>query len=212
MTKVLLVGASGLVGGELLQLLQGDERVTSIIAPTRRPLAAMHKLDNPHQENLSAQLAALESPVDIVFCCLGTTRKQAGSKEAFRHVDYQLVVESGIAGRRLGAQHMLVVSAVGADAHSLFFYNKVKGEMEQALRQQNWPQLTIARPSMLTGHRSSRRLLEEISAPLFKLLPGKLKGIEGKMVAQAMLRAALAAPALGVHVLESDQLRQNGAV
>ncbi len=74
----------------------------------------------------------------------GTTRREAGSKEAFVHADYTLVVDTALTGKRLGAQHMLVVSAMGANAHSPFFYNRVKGEMEAALIEQDWPRLTIA--------------------------------------------------------------------
>ena len=95
------------------------------------------------------------------------TRREAGSKEAFIHADYTLVVDTALTGRRLGAQHMLVVSAMGANAHSPFFYNRVKGEMEEALIAQNWPKLTIARPSMLLGDRSKQRMNETLFAPLF---------------------------------------------
>lgn len=85
------------------------------------------------------------------------------------------MVDTALTGRRLGAQHMVVVSAMGANAHSPFFYNRVKGEMEEALIAQNWPRLTIARPSMLLGDRTTRRVNETLFAPLFRLLPGKLE-------------------------------------
>lgn len=91
----IITGASGLVGGELLRLLRLDARVTSIIAPTRNPLPAMNKLINPHGENIGQLLKMLHEPVDLVFCALGTTRKQAGSQAAFRQVDYRLVLLSG---------------------------------------------------------------------------------------------------------------------
>lgn len=103
---------------------------------------------------------------------LGTTRREAGSKEAFVHADYTLVVDTALTGKRLGAQHMLVVSAMGANAHSPFFYNRVKGEMEAALIEQDWPRLTIAVPSMLSGEREKKRANETFLAPLFRLLPG----------------------------------------
>lgn len=92
MAKVLLLGASGLVGSELLRLLRLDARVTSIIAPTRKPLPAMNKLNNPQGQNIGELLKTLQEPVDLVFCCLGTTRQQAGSQSAFRQVDYRLVL------------------------------------------------------------------------------------------------------------------------
>ncbi|EIE0333648.1 hypothetical protein L8Z47_002796 [Salmonella enterica] len=147
-------------------------------------------------------------PVDIVFCCLGTTRREAGSKAAFIHADYTLVVDTALTGRRLGAQHMLVVSAMGANAHSPFFYNRVKGEMEEALIAQDWPRLTIARPSMLLGDRTTRRVNETLFAPLFRLLPGNWKSIDARDVARAMLAEALAPAQEGVTILTSSQLRE----
>lgn len=205
MARVLITGASGLVGGELLRLLQADSQVTTIVAPTRKALLAHAKLQNPVGQDLHALLSQWQQPVDVVFCCLGTTRRQAGSAEAFRHVDYQLVIDTALAGQRLGAQHCLVVSAIGANARSRFLYNRTKGEMEQALREQHWPRLTIVRPSMLFGSRAEPRLLERLSQPLFSLLPGKWQGVAAKDVAQTLLTQAFS-PGSGVKVLESDQL------
>ena len=179
MSRVLITGASGLVGGHLLRMLVDEPRVSSIIAPTRRPLRVpMHKVENPCDPQLSDVLTQLSAPLDIVFCCLGTTRREAGSKEAFILADYTLVVDTSLAGLRLGAKHMLVVSALGANPNSPFFYNRVKGEMETALKAQGWPRLTLARPSLLTGDRVKRRAGESFMAPLFRLLPGKWKAIE----------------------------------
>ena len=165
MSQVLLTGATGLVGGHLLRLLQNEPRISTIAAPTRRPLAPAEGVFNPHDPQLTDALAQVVDPVDIVFCCLGTTRREAGSKEAFVHADYTLVVDTALTGKRLGAQHMLVVSAMGANAHSPFFYNRVKGEMEAALIEQDWPRLTIARPSMLSGEREKKRANETFLAP-----------------------------------------------
>lgn len=116
MSQVLLTGATGLVGGHLLRLLQNEPRISTIAAPTRRPLAPAEGVFNPHDPQLTDALAQVVDPVDIVFCCLGTTRREAGSKEAFVHADYTLVVDTALTGKRLGAQHMLVVSAMGANA------------------------------------------------------------------------------------------------
>lgn len=205
MARVLITGASGLVGGELLRLLQADMQITDIVAPTRTPLPVHAKLQNPVGNDLQELLAHLAQPVDMVFCCLGTTRSQAGSAGAFRHVDYQLVIDTALAGRRLGAQHCLVVSAIGANPRSSFLYNRTKGEMEQALREQNWPRLTLVRPSMLFGSRAEPRLLERLSQPLFNLLPGKWKGVAAKDVAQTLLAQAFSSGS-GEKVLESDRL------
>ncbi|RLM13716.1 hypothetical protein BIY27_09465 [Gibbsiella quercinecans] len=207
MMKVLLVGATGLVGSALLRQLQADERVTAIVAPTRVPLPPHAKLDNPVGGDLYALLAGLEAPVDAVFCCLGTTRRQAGCAEKFRDVDFSLVVASAQAGQRLGARHCLVVSALGANPRSGFFYNRTKGEMEQALREQNWPRLTLVRPSMLFGERATPRGMERLTAPLFKLLPGKWRAVAAQDVAHALLAQAFSAGS-GVNILESDQLHR----
>lgn len=205
MARILITGASGLVGNELLRLLQAEPQVTTIVAPTRTALPAHAKLQNPVGKDLQQLLAGLQQPVDTVFCCLGTTRRQAGSAEAFRYVDYQLVVETALTGQRLGAQHCLVVSALGANPRSPFLYNRTKGEMEQTLREQHWPSLTLARPSMLKGERPKPRLLEQLTFPLFSLLPGKWKTVAAKDVAQSLLTAAFN-PVSGVTVLESDRL------
>ncbi len=208
MAKVLLLGASGLVGGELLRLLRLDARVTSIIAPTRKPLPNMNKLMNPQGENIAELLKTLVEPVDLVFCCLGTTRKQAGTQAAFRQVDYRLVLVAGETGLRLGARHFLLVSAMGANPHSWMFYNRTKGEAERDLQNQGWPQLTIARPSMLAGKRTTPRLMESLSAPLFALLPDKWRLIKAKDVAQALLDEAFSPPQEGVKILTSAQMQR----
>ncbi|QYG83200.1 NAD(P)H-binding protein [Citrobacter koseri] len=208
MTQVLITGATGLVGGHLLRMLLNEPRIHSIAAPTRRPLADMVGVYNPHDPQLTDALAQVTDPVDIVFCCLGTTRREAGSKEAFIHADYTLVVDTALTGRRLGARHMLVVSAMGANARSPFFYNRVKGEMEEALISQQWPRLTIARPSILLGDRAKHRMNETLFAPLFRLLPGNWKSIDARDVARAMLEEALAPEQEGVTILTSSQLRE----
>ena len=221
MSQVLLTGATGLVGGHLLRLLQNEPSISSIAAPTRRPLvdisgvfnpvAPAEGVFNPHDPQLTDALAQVVDPVDIVFCCLGTTRREAGSKEAFVHADYTLVVDTALTGKRLGAQHMLVVSAMSANAHSPFFYNRVKGEMEAALIEQDWPRLTIARPSMLSGKREKKRANETFLAPLFRLLPGNWKSIAARDVAIALLAEALSPTHEGVRILSSSELRERAA-
>lgn len=208
MTQVMITGATGLVGGHLLRMLRQTPEITAIAAPTRRPLPNAAGVFNPHDPQLSDALAQVKDPLDIVFCCLGTTRREAGTREAFIHADYTLVVDTAITGQRLGARHMLVVSSTGANAHSPFFYNRVKGEMEEALKAQHWPCLTLARPSMLLGARSKKRFNESLMAPLFRLLPGNWKSIEARDVAKAMLVTALSPAQEGVTVLGSAQLRE----
>jgi uncharacterized protein YbjT (DUF2867 family) len=111
--------------------------------------------------------------------------------------------------RMHGARHLLVISAIGADHASSTFYNRVKGETEQSLIAQDWPQLTLARPSILLGARSEPRLAEQLAGPLSKLIPGKYHGIEACQLARALWRLALE-EAQGVRVVESDELRRLG--
>lgn len=207
MQRILLTGATGLVGGHLLRLLINEPRITAIAAPTRRPLDDFAGVFNPHDPQLTDALAQVTEPVDTVFCCLGTTRREAGSKEAFIHADFTLVVDTAIAGLRLGAKQMLVVSAMGANARSPFFYNRVKGEMENALIAQEWPSLTIARPSMLLGDRQKTRVNESLLAPLFRFLPGNWKSIRAQDVALALLTLAFSPDNRGVQIIRSAQLR-----
>lgn len=206
--RILLAGATGLTGEHLLDRLLNEPTVQKVYAPTRKKLAEHSRLANPVGE-LTTLLPALRDPVDIAFCCLGTTIKQAGSQEAFRAVDLELVTTFGLRARALGARHLLVVSALNADPASSVFYNRVKGEMEQALRGQRWPQLTIARPSVLLGNRAEPRPAEQFAGPLSRLIPGKYHGIEVCQLAWALWRLALEEQA-GVRVVESDELRKLG--
>ena len=205
---ILLAGATGLTGEHLLDRLLNEPTVTRVLAPSRRPLAEHPHLDNPVGE-LRELLPRLNGPIDTAFCCLGTTIKQAGSQAAFRAVDHDLVLAFAERARELGARHLLVVSALGADPHSAVFYNRVKGETEQALKAQDWPQLTLVRPSLLLGPRAEFRLGERLAAPVMRWLPGKYRGIEATVLARALWRLALEEDD-GIRVIESDQLRRLG--
>ncbi|WP_296246723.1 oxidoreductase [Pseudomonas sp. UBA4194] len=205
---ILLAGATGLTGEHLLDRLLSEPTVSRVLAPTRRPLAEHAHLENP-VGSLAQLLPQLDGQVDIAYCCLGTTIKQAGSQEAFRQVDHDLIVAYAQRARELGARHLLVISAIDADPASSIFYNRVKGETEQALRAQGWPQLTIARPSVLIGTRTETRMAEKIAGPLSKLIPGKYHGIEACQLARALWRLALEEQD-GVRVVESDELRRLG--
>ena len=205
---ILLAGATGLTGEHLLDRLLNEPTITRVLAPSRRPLAKHPHLENPVGDP-SVFLPELKGRVDIAFCCLGTTIKLAGSQEAFRAVDHDMVVAFAKRAREMGARHLIVLSAIGADPKSSVFYNRVKGEMEQSLRAQGWPQLTIARPSLLIGERTEPRLAEQLAAPLSRLIPGKYHGIEACQLARALWRLALEEQD-GVRVVESDELRRLG--
>ncbi|MBA1273514.1 oxidoreductase [Stutzerimonas azotifigens] len=206
--RILLAGATGLTGEHLLDRLLNEPTVECVLAPTRRPLAEHPRLENPVGE-LEALLPQLSGDIDTAFCCLGTTIKQAGSEEAFHAIDHDLIVAFAQRARELGARHLLVISSLGADVDSRFFYTRVKGEVERDLIAQDWPQLTIARPSHLLGTRIEPRLSEQLAGPLTQLLPGKYRGIDACALAWALWRLALE-QGNGVRIVESDELRKLG--
>lgn len=204
---VLLAGATGLTGGCVLRELLADP-AAQVIAPTRHPLPRAPRLQNP-VGMLHRLLPQLQTPLDVAICCLGTTIAQAGSREAFRMVDYDLPLAVARRARKLGARHFLVMSSLGADPKSRTFYTQVKGELEQALIAQAWPQLTIVRPSLLLGNRSEFRLGEAFAAPLSRLLPARWRGIHVETVARALWRLARE-PGEGVRIVESNELQRLG--
>jgi len=167
--------------------------------------------EHPHLVNPVGELAqllpTLSGKLDTAFCCLGTTIRAAGSQEAFRAVDYDLVLAVAQRAREMGARHFLVISALGADAQSRVFYNRVKGELEQGVRALAFPSLTIARPSLLEGDRSEVRPGEILGAKLAFLVPGRWKPVHVRQVARALVQAA-ADERVGEHVLENVELRR----
>jgi uncharacterized protein YbjT (DUF2867 family) len=162
---------------------------------TRKPLAISH----PKLINLVCELRELSShrhqlKADDVFCCLGTTIKKAKSKEAFRAVDLDAPVLLAKISRELGAQKFLLVSSLGANRNSNIFYNKVKGEVEDAIQKIAFNSLHILRPSLLSGHRQEERSGEDAAKFLYKvfgfLVPKKYQAIESIKVARAMIAFA----------------------
>jgi uncharacterized protein YbjT (DUF2867 family) len=213
MKTALLVGATGLVGSALLPLLLAADRYAKVIVVGRRPVPLVHpKLVQVVTELSELDNVRLRLIADDVYCCLGTTMRQAGSKEAFFEVDFRYVVKlAAIATANFAAQ-FLVVSAMGADAASRFYYNR-KGEMEATVRQAPFRALHIFRPSLLLGQRTAPRLGEQVGAFFLNLVGPLLRGgwrnyraVPAAAVAQAMLRAAENEDR-GVHIHESGSLQ-----
>ncbi len=217
--RVLVAGATGLVGRALLQRLAGGTpmgRVTALVphaaqatalpAGVRSAVVDFKTLGQAGQPGLPA--------TDWALCCLGTTIKVAGSQAAFRAVDFDAVLAFARAAKVAGVNRLGVVSALGADARSAVFYNRVKGEMEQALRALGLPQLVLARPSLLLGDRSALgqapRLMETLAQAWMPavgwLIPRALRPISADAVAAALI-AALATDKPGVQVIESAALQ-----
>lgn len=194
--NAVLLGATGLIGSRLLEILCQDDYFESITLVVRRPI----NIDNDKVavkvidfEDINQYRDAL-SGADIIFCSVGTTRKKVnGDMAAYRKVDFDIPVNAAKYGKEGGCTHFAVVSSYGADSSKSNFYLKLKGEMEDALREIGLSSLHIFRPSLLLGKRSENRLLEDIGQsllPLFSpLFPAKAKPIKGCEVAKAMVEA-----------------------
>jgi uncharacterized protein YbjT (DUF2867 family) len=205
----LLAGATGLVGGKILGLLTRDEGIGEVRVLVRRPLP--EGLKGPKVQELITDFRDLERHtdwfrVDLVFSALGTTIAKAGSQAAFRRVDFDYPLSIARAARAAGARHFLLVSALGADPRSFFFYNRVKGELEEAVRSLGYPSFTVARPSLLLGAREERRLGEELAKKVSWLLPAPWAGVQAEQVAKGLVEAAQAGRP-GVQVLDNRHLR-----
>jgi len=211
MKTALVAGVTGLIGGQLLNLLLEDSYYEKIIALSRKPLSIQHpKLTSVviGFDQLNTVISDLRA--DDVYCCLGTTIKQAGSQAAFRRVDYDYPKELAVITKSNGAKHYLLVSALGADITSRIFYNRVKGETELMISEIGFESTHIFRPSLLIGPRKEQRSGEEAAKVFYKylgfLIPKKYKGIESIKVARAMLAFAKQNKA-GVFIHESESLQ-----
>ncbi|MDC8773685.1 NAD(P)H-binding protein [Roseateles albus] len=221
--QVWLAGATGLVGRALLaQLLLEANQIHALLRRSAKdlphsPRLHQHLLDFTKPDLAAASLANLGEP-DAVYICLGTTLAVAGSQAAFRAVDFDAVVNVARAARAAGARRCAVVSALGADPASRVFYNRVKGEMEQALIALKFERLVIARPSLLAGERerlgqakrSAEALALRLSKPFLALIPAKWRPIQAEVLARAMI-LALGQDGPALQLLESGQLQTLGA-
>jgi len=211
----LVAGASGLVGSHLLRLLLESPAYDRVTVLVRRELPLAHKKLTQRLIDFDRLAQVADFPrVHDVFCCLGTTRKQAGSPDAFRKVDFTYVVELARMAVRHRATQFLVVTSLGADPRSRVFYSRVKGETEAAVRRLQFDGILIFRPSLLLGLRSERRPAEWLAAVASPLVSWALVGplaryrpIRAAAVARAMVRVAGEAPR-GAHVYESSEIRR----
>lgn len=211
----LLAGATGLVGRGILAGLLADPQVEHVHTVGRRELPTSHPKLTHHQVDLAA-LPSLPA-VDEVYLALGTTIKVAGSQKAFRALDYGANLALARAAHAAGARRLGLVSAMGAEARSSVFYNRVKGELEDALATVGYDGLVIARPSFLAGDRASlgqpvrsgETLALRISTWLRPLIPANYRSIHAGDVAAALLRAVPTAQ--GVAVLLSGAMQRDGA-
>ncbi len=208
----IVAGGTGLVGGALLRLLANDARYTRVTSLVRR--------ETPLPPGVVAQLTDFDRldelslhDVDDAFCCLGTTRRDAGSDEAFRRVDLDYVVAFARLAKRAGAQRFMLVSSVGASARSGLLYPRTKGEAEAAVSAIGFKTVVILRPSFLLGARARPRQGETMAITVGQLIRPLLIGplrkyapVDAEAVARTLVNTAATAPA-GVTIVESQAIR-----
>ncbi|KAA0547499.1 oxidoreductase [Bacillus sp. BGMRC 2118] len=209
--KALVIGATGLVGKSLVHKLLNEESYSKVTILVRKDSSIQHpklhsvKVDFDQLEDWKEEFA-----VDDVFCCIGTTIKKAGSQEAFRKVDYDYPIQAALLAKSEGADQYLVISSMGASDKSPFFYSRVKGELEEKLKDLSFAALHIFRPSLLLGNREEFRLGEKAAEKISRVLPflffgrmSKYKPISAETVVGAMVKTARLNKK-GIHIYESS--------
>ncbi|GAA0359629.1 oxidoreductase [Bacillus horti] len=213
--SALLLGASGLVGEQLLQLFLNHDKYDRVVILVRRAIEYSH----PKLEEVVVDFDRLADykplfAVDDIFCCLGTTIKVAGSREAMYQIDVGYPLQAARLAYEMGASQYLIVSSIGANANSRTWYLRMKGELEEALKQVGFSALHIFQPSLLLGDRKEHRPGESFATKLYTLFSflligrlSKYKGIEAKTVAKAMYDRAQQSSS-GEYTYQSDQIQQ----
>jgi len=209
--SAMILGASGLIGCEVLSLCLGSDHYDRVIAPVRRPLNINHEklsemvidFDMPPWETLF--------PVDHVYCCLGTTIKKAGSQENFMKVDHDYPLAFGGAAKKWNASVFSIVTAAGSNADSKIFYNRVKGELENNLNALKLNSTLVFQPSLLLGSRKEFRRGEKIGIGIAKLTgwmtPLAYRAIKSKAVAISMVNKTLESR-IGFHLISNKKMHK----
>ncbi|WP_372987129.1 oxidoreductase [Marinobacter sp.] len=193
--NVMVLGATGLTGHLVVQQLLAREVISKVVVPVRKPMSLEHPKLDQHVVDFDDLTAHADIfAVDALICCLGTTIKKAGSQDNFRKVDFSYALAAAKLAREQGATSLILMSAIGASSSSTIFYNRVKGELEDAVRDLDFPYLSIYHPSLLLGDRQEHRGGEELgqmAMPLVnRVLIGpldKYRAIKAETVAEAMV-------------------------
>jgi len=211
-----LLGATGLIGSELLQILLNSRDYAKVNILVRKPVDITHPKLNMHVvdfSNTENYHQALETG-DIIFCCIGTTMKKVnGNKIKYRSIDYDIAVNAAKWGIEKGYHHYSFVSAIGADSRSSNFYLRLKGEVEDKISSFGYSTLDIFRPSLLMGRRKDQRAEEKFAQMVFPVISflfaggwRKYKPVKAEAVARAMFNASLSGKS-GSNVYEYDQIK-----
>ena len=216
--KVALFGSTGLIGKNVLKLLVRLDQVEYVYCPVRcvpEPTETgilegaakidFDVIDFEQVDKLREKFAGL----DAAICCLGTTIKQAGSKPSQEKLDVRLPLSLAAVAKKAGVRHFLCVSAQGANSHSPFFYNRLKGMLEEGLTMMNFEALTLVRPSLLLGKHKDKRFGEELMQKIFgkylAVLPARIRPVFAESVAAHLVASMLKPPF--EHVCASDGVK-----
>ena len=207
--RLLVIGATGLVGRHVIEKALADTRIGSIIAPGRRSCAIHPKLLSPIVDFDSLPESAPWWQADAMICTLGTTIKVAKTREAFRHVDYDYPLAAARLAKEHGTPAFVLTSAIGADTGSRFFYNRVKGEVERDLAGIGFASLTFVRPGLIGGKRDKSRPMETVlgvfKAMLDPVLPRRYRTNPAGRIADKLLEAAITRKP-GMHIVTSEEM------
>ncbi|MDG1331509.1 MAG: NAD(P)H-binding protein [Crocinitomicaceae bacterium] len=213
----IVLGATGLTGGLLVNELINDARYSKIKLFSR----SKSEFNSPKIEEYLGDLLQLEDfksdfTGDVIFCCIGTTKAKTKDQEKYKAIDYGIPLSAAKLAKENQIDTIIIVSALGANPNSSVFYNRTKGEMERDVLAQKVPSTYILQPSLITGNRSEKRGLEKFGAAVFKvlniLLIGPLKkyrSIEARSIARAMIRVDQSKPES--QRIESDEIARLGS-
>lgn len=219
--NAIILGATGLIGKELLKILLKNKHFQQVFTLTRSEL----KLENNKHQNIITDFEKMQDflPNDLkgdtfVYSCLGTTIKKAGSQDKFKKVDFDYVYSAALLAQKYNYKGFYLVTAIGADAKSMVFYTKTKGQIENAVKELGIKSTYVFRPSLLLGEREENRMGEKIGIAVDKLFSPlmsfgplkKYKGIEASKVAENMLHYSLNAKQ-GFHIIENDEMLDLGS-
>ena len=208
--KLLLLGASGVVGTGVLHLAVDSDRIDQIIAPTRKPLDFAHpKLVNPVVDFSLIEEQTSIFRCDLVICALGTTLKLAGSADSFVKIDRDLVLKLAKISQQNGAKTFVLNSSLGARPGKNL-YLRTKFEVEQGIEQMGFQRVVHVRPSLIKAQRSQKRLAEElgliVSSLLGPLIPKKYRPVEALAISRTLLAESLKDRS-GVFIIESEEIQ-----
>ena len=207
--SVVILGSSGLVGGEFLKLIQNKPEYKKIVVPTRRKIPVTGNVSNHLIDFDQPEESAPLFQAEILVSALGTTIKKAGSRELFRKVDYEYPYSCAKIAAQAGVEHYILISSTGTDINSRYFYSRIKAELERDIQKLPFKSIHILRPSLLLGERTEFRLSEKIasvlSAPFRGLIPIKYRPIQAHVLARKIHDICLY-PGQGVQLYEGEAL------